>query len=104
MSALRDLARLVPDTARLVKRLAFDRSLPWGTRVWLLLLVAYLAVPIDLVPDFVPVIGYLDDAALVVLTLRAVISRAGPEIVERHWPGDEQGLAVLRRALRLPDA
>jgi uncharacterized membrane protein YkvA (DUF1232 family) len=95
---LRDAVRLLPDTLRLLKRLATDGTLPRGVRVRLWLLFAYLAVPFDLVPDFIPVLGYADDAILVVLVLRSVVRRAGPEAIRRHWPGTADGLAALARA------
>ncbi|WP_380163410.1 YkvA family protein [Jannaschia sp. R86511] len=95
-SRLRDALRLLPDVIRLIRRLAGDRSLPRGVRVRLLLLLAYLASPIDLVPDFVPVLGYADDAIAVVLVLRSVVRSAGPEALERHWPGTPDGLAAVR--------
>ncbi|MGY1643825.1 YkvA family protein [Geodermatophilus sp. SYSU D00703] len=99
--AARDLLRLLPDVLRLVRRLAADGSLPRGVRVRLWLLLAYLVVPIDLVPDFVPVLGYADDAIAVALVLRSVVRRAGASAVERHWPGTPDGLAALLRASRL---
>jgi uncharacterized membrane protein YkvA (DUF1232 family) len=98
----RELLRLLPDVLRLVRRLAGDGTLPRGVRVRLWLLLAYLAVPIDLVPDFVPVLGHADDAIAVALVLRSVVRRAGAAAVERHWPGTPEGLAALRRASRLP--
>lgn len=93
----RELVRLLPDTVRLVSRLARDRSLPTGVRVRLWLLLAYLLMPIDLVPDFIPVIGYADDAIVVALVLRSVVRRAGLDAVQRHWPGTTQGLATVER-------
>jgi uncharacterized membrane protein YkvA (DUF1232 family) len=98
----RELLRLLPDVLRLVRRLAGDRTLPRGVRVRLWLLMAYLAMPIDLVPDFLPVLGHADDAIVVALVLRSVVRRAGVAAVERHWPGTPEGLAALRRASRLP--
>lgn len=74
--------------------------LPRGVRLRLWLLLAYLAMPIDLVPDFIPVLGYADDAILVAVVLRSVIRRAGPDAVARHWPGDEKGLEAVRRLTR----
>lgn len=59
---LKEALRLLPDVLRLLRRLAADRSLPGGVRVRLWLLLGYLAIPVDLVPDFVPVLGYADDA------------------------------------------
>ena len=68
---------------------------PSGVRLWLLL--GYLAIPIDLVPDFVPVLGYADDAIIVALVLRSVVRRAGAPVIHRHWPGTDDGLAALAR-------
>lgn len=103
---LRESLRLLPDMLRLVRRLAADRDLPSGVRVRLWLLVAYLAMPIDLVPDFIPVLGYADDAILVAAVLRSVVRRAGLDAVRRHWPGTPDGFAALARltGLRTPDA
>jgi uncharacterized membrane protein YkvA (DUF1232 family) len=97
LAGLTEAARLLPDLLRLVSRLARDPALPRRVRVGLWLLLAYLASPIDLVPDFVPVIGYADDAVAVALGLRAVVRAAGSEPVERLWPGSPEGLAVVRR-------
>jgi uncharacterized membrane protein YkvA (DUF1232 family) len=94
---LRDALSVLPDVLRLIARLARDGTLPRGLRVRLWLLLAYLALPIDLVPDVIPVIGYADDAVLVVWTLRAVVRLAGAEAVERHWPGSPQGLQTVTR-------
>lgn len=95
---MKDALRLLPDLLRLVRRLAADRTLPAGVRVRLVLLLGYLLLPIDLVPDFIPVIGYADDAVIVALVLRSVLKRAGPEALERHWPGSPAGLDVILRA------
>ena len=99
---LRDAMRLLPDLVRLLRRLAADRSLPRGVRVRLWLLLGYLALPIDLVPDFIPVIGYADDAAIVAIALRSVTRRAGAEALDRHWPGTADGLTAIRRLAGLP--
>ncbi len=89
--------RLLPDVLRLVQRLARDPALPRGIRWRLALLLAYLALPIDLVPDFIPVAGYADDVLLVAWVLRSVVRAAGPAALEQHWPGTEEGLVVVRR-------
>jgi uncharacterized membrane protein YkvA (DUF1232 family) len=99
---LKEALRLLPDLLRLLRRLASDASLPRGVRVRLWLLLGYLAVPIDLVPDFVPVLGYADDAIVVTWVLRSVVRRAGPEPVRRHWPGSPDGLGALWRLCGLP--
>ncbi len=98
----RGAVRLLPDVIRLLRRLAADRDLPRGVRILLGLLVGYLLLPIDLVPDFIPVIGYADDAILIALALRAVVRRAGADALARHWPGTAIGLDTLHRLLRLP--
>ena len=93
--------RAVPDVIRLTHRLASDPALPRSLRIWLWLLLAYLVSPIDLVPDFIPVIGYADDAVIVALVLRAVVRRAGREAVIRHWPGSDVGLEAVERLARI---
>ncbi len=100
--SVRESLRLLPDVVRLVRRLAADRDLPRGVRVRLWLLLGYLALPVDLVPDVVPVIGYADDAVVVALVLRSVARRAGPDALARHWPGTAEGLAAVCRLARLP--
>lgn len=94
---MKDALRLLPDLLRLIRRLLADRSVAVGVRVRLALLLVYLASPIDLGPDFIPVIGYADDVVIVALVLRSVISRAGDDAVRRHWPGTPEGLAVILR-------
>ena len=89
----REILRLVPDVIRLVRRLAADPTVPRGTRWWLVALLGYLLMPIDLVPDFIPVLGYADDAIIVAIVLRFAIRHAGRDAIERHWPGTPEGLA-----------
>jgi uncharacterized membrane protein YkvA (DUF1232 family) len=100
---IRESLRLLPDVVRLLSRLARDETLPLGVRVRLWALLAYLALPIDLVPDFIPVVGYADDAILVAATLRSVARVAGAPALTRHWPGTPQGLAAVRRLAGLGD-
>jgi uncharacterized membrane protein YkvA (DUF1232 family) len=94
---LQQALRLLPDLLRLLRRLAGDRSLPRGVRVRLWLLLAYLAIPIDVIPDFIPVLGYADDAIIVTAVLRSVVRRAGLEALQRHWPGTDDGLGAVIR-------
>lgn len=94
---MREALRLLPDLLTLLRRLTSDRTLPRGIRVRLVLLLAYLASPIDLVPDFLPVIGYADDVIIVALVLRSVIRTAGSGPLERHWPGTPAGLVLVQR-------
>jgi uncharacterized membrane protein YkvA (DUF1232 family) len=95
---MKDALRLLSDLLRLIRRLAADRTVAVGIRVRLVLLLAYLLSPIDLVPDFIPVIGYADDAVIVALVLRSVIKRAGADAIRRHWPGSPAGLDVILKA------
>jgi uncharacterized membrane protein YkvA (DUF1232 family) len=94
---LGEALRLLPDLLRLLRRLAADPNVPRAARIRLLLLLGYLAIPLDLVPDFVPVLGYADDAIIVSLVLRSVVRRAGAPVIRRHWPGTDDGLAALGR-------
>ncbi|WIY00788.1 YkvA family protein [Amycolatopsis mongoliensis] len=94
---LREALRLLPDVLRLIRRLAGDETLPRGVRIRLALLLAYLALPIDLVPDFIPVLGYADDAIIVTAVLRGVVLRAGIDAVRAHWPGTDDGFEALAR-------
>ena len=94
---MRDALRMLPDLLRLLRRLVADGTLPTGVRVRVALLVAYLAMPFDLVPDVVPVIGYADDAVVVALVLRSVVRRAGTDALRRHWPGTPEGLGLVLR-------
>jgi uncharacterized membrane protein YkvA (DUF1232 family) len=99
---LGEAMRLLPDLLRLLRRLAADSHVPRTVRVRLALLLGYLAMPFDLVPDFVPVLGYADDAIIVSLVLRSVARRAGAPMVRRHWPGTDDGLAALARLTGMP--
>ena len=101
-TSLRDALRLLPDTVRLVRRLVGDRAIPRRTRWLVWALLVYLVLPIDLIPDFVPVVGYADDAIITSLVLRHVVRRAGMAKVTEHWPGTPEGLAALQHLLRLP--
>jgi uncharacterized membrane protein YkvA (DUF1232 family) len=93
----RALARVIPDCIVLVRRLLGDPRVPRRHKLLLGGLVAYLALPFDLVPDFIPVAGQLDDAIVVGLVLRSLLRSAGPELVTEHWPGPDRSLSVLLR-------
>lgn len=100
--SMRGALRLLPDLLRLLRRLAADPTLPRAVRVRLVLLLVYLGSPIDLVPDFIPVLGYADDAIAVALVLRSVVRRAGPDALGRHWPGTPEGLRLIQQLAGLP--
>lgn len=93
----RAVVRSLPDVARLLVGLARDARVPWRYRIALLAIVPYLMSPIDLVPDFLPVIGGMDDAVLVAVLLRRVIRGVDPSVLRSHWHGDEHVLALLVR-------
>lgn len=99
---MRDAARLLPDLLRVIRRLVADRRVPLRARVRLVLILGYLAVPIDLVPDFIPVLGYADDVLVLAWGLRALIRDAGGEPLRRNWPGTPAGLRVVERLAGLP--
>jgi uncharacterized membrane protein YkvA (DUF1232 family) len=96
-----DAMGLLPDVVRLLRRLACDPTMPKAVRIWLVLLSAYLALPIDLVPDFIPVLGYADDAIVVALVLRYITRKAGVDALEKHRPATPEGLAAVRKLCRL---
>ena len=102
MSRLREVGAFVPRCAVLMRRLASDPRVPRRHKWMLGGVAAYLASPIDLIPDFLPVVGHVDDALVVVLALRAIVRSAGPELVAELWPGSEQSLATVLRLAGAP--
>jgi uncharacterized membrane protein YkvA (DUF1232 family) len=97
LAKARALARFVPDCIVLFRRLLADPRIPRRRKLALIALLGYLASPIDLIPDFIPVVGLLDDALLVVLVLRFVLRSADDDLLAEHWPGPPRALALLRR-------
>jgi uncharacterized membrane protein YkvA (DUF1232 family) len=97
----RALAGFIPDCIVLVSRLARDRRISRPRRAALFIALGYLALPIDLVPDFLPGIGQLDDAVVLGLALRLVVHGGGTEMVHEAWPGPEASLTVVLRAAGL---
>jgi uncharacterized membrane protein YkvA (DUF1232 family) len=93
----RALARFVPDCVVLFRRLLGDERIPRRRKLALAALLGYLASPIDLVPDFIPLVGQLDDVLAVVLVLRFVLRAADDHLLAEHWPGPPRALALLRR-------
>jgi uncharacterized membrane protein YkvA (DUF1232 family) len=96
-SDARALAGFIPDCLVFVKRLLGDQRVPRRRKLLLGALVGYLAMPVDLVPDFIPVAGQLDDAILVALVLRAVLRSGGEELLDEHWGGPARSLELVRR-------
>jgi uncharacterized membrane protein YkvA (DUF1232 family) len=93
----RALAGFIPDCVVLFKRLIGDSRVSRSRKALLVILVVYLAVPIDLIPDVIPVVGQLDDLLLVVVVMRTVLRGAGEPLLREHWPGPQESLDVIRR-------
>jgi uncharacterized membrane protein YkvA (DUF1232 family) len=97
----RAFADFIPDCVVLVRRLLRDPLVPRRHKLLLGALLGYVALPFDLVPDFIPVAGQLDDAIVVALVLRAVLRAGGVARLEEHWPGSDSSRAVLLRLIGL---
>lgn len=95
--AARAVARFVPDCIVLFRRLLADPRVPRRKKLILAALIPYLVLPFDLVPDFIPIAGYLDDAVIVALVLRHVLRGSDQELIEAHWPGPQESLRVILR-------
>jgi uncharacterized membrane protein YkvA (DUF1232 family) len=93
----RALATFIPDCVVLVSRLARDARVPRRRKLLLVLLVGYLALPFDLVPDFIPVAGQFDDAIIVALVLRSFIRSGDQDLIHELWPGPDESLALILR-------
>src|ERR1043166_937967 len=96
-SDARALATFIPDCIVLVSRLARDARVPRRRKLLLLALVGYLALPFDLVPDFIPIAGQLDDAIIVALVLRSFVRSGDRDVIRELWPGPEQSLGLILR-------
>ena len=94
---VRVIARMVPYCAILFKRLLSDPRVPRRWKVASAFTLVYLAMPFDLVPDFIPLAGQLDDAILVAVVLRGLLRSAGPLLLRQHWPGPAALLVPLER-------
>jgi len=102
-SDARALAGFIPDCIVLFQRLLGDDRMPRRYRAIVVALLGYLALPFDVVPDFIPVAGQLDDAVVVALTLSAILRGAGLEMIEEHWPGPRSSLSLILK-LAAPSA
>jgi uncharacterized membrane protein YkvA (DUF1232 family) len=91
------LASAIPDLGVLVARLLRDPRVPRRHKLALGALALYLAFPVDLVPDFIPVAGQLDDVIIAAWVLRRLLRAAGPGLLDEHWPGPPESLNVLAR-------
>jgi uncharacterized membrane protein YkvA (DUF1232 family) len=93
----RAVATLIPDCIVLVTRLARDPRVPRRRKLLLLGVVGYLALPLDLVPDFIPIAGQLDDAIVVALVLRSFVRSSGVDLIRELWPGPQRSLELILR-------
>ena len=96
---VREVVRVVPDLVRLVRSLITDRSTPLDVRVVLVGLMIWIVSPIDLIPEFVPGLGPLDDIIVAVVALRYSRRRLGTETLRARWPGTPEGFALLTRVV-----
>jgi uncharacterized membrane protein YkvA (DUF1232 family) len=94
---LRELIRVVPDVMRLLRSIIGDRSTPLDVRAVLVLLLVWIISPIDLIPEFIPVLGPLDDVVVAAVALRYTRRRLGIEALRRRWAGSDEGFALLVR-------
>jgi uncharacterized membrane protein YkvA (DUF1232 family) len=96
---LREVVALVPDVLRLVRDLVRDSSTPREARLALVILLAWIVSPIDLIPEFVPVLGPLDDVVVAAIVLRYVGRKVGMDELQRRWLGSMEGFELLRRVI-----
>jgi len=101
LKLLQTLWPLVPHILKLLRSMATDTRLPLGVRVRIWGLLAYLILPIDLVPDFLPVVGRLDDILLTYVVLRSALKRLGPDLLRKYWTGNEEGLQTLETVMQV---
>lgn len=97
--AIGELVRVVPNLVRLVRDLLADNEVPAGPRIALAILLVWLVSPIDLIPEFIPVLGPLDDVVVAVIVLRYVRRRVGEAELRRRWQGTDDGFRLLSAVL-----
>lgn len=93
---VKDAALMLPNLIKLVGRLLKDPRVPRRSKVALGLAAAYVASPIDLVPEFIPVVGWADDVLVILFAIDSLIERSGPDVVAEHWDGPGDLLAMIR--------
>jgi uncharacterized membrane protein YkvA (DUF1232 family) len=96
---VRELIRVIPDTVRLIRSVIADGGAPLDTRVVLVLLLVWIVSPIDLIPEFIPVLGPLDDVVVAIVAMRYVRRRLGADDLLARWPGAPEGFELLRRVI-----
>jgi uncharacterized membrane protein YkvA (DUF1232 family) len=104
--AVRELVGLIPEVVRLLRSIIGDRTAPPDVRLVLLGLVAWILSPIDLIPEFIPVLGPMDDVVVAIVAMRYVRGRVGTADLRRRWSGSDAGFAMLLTVIgsdRIPD-
>lgn len=96
---VRELLKVIPDVLRLIRSLIGDRSAPLDVRLVLVGLLAWLVSPIDLIPEFIPGLGPLDDVIVAIVAFRYVRRRVGVEDLRNRWSGSADGFALLLRVI-----
>jgi len=97
--SVREILRLIPDVVRLLRSIIGDRSAPLDVRLVLVGLLAWILSPIDLIPEFIPVLGPLDDVVVAVVAMRYVRRRVGVDDLRGRWSGTDDGFALLLRVI-----
>ena len=98
---MKQLLRALPALARMIGRLVLDPALPRSAKLALLAAAVYLVSPFDLIPDFIPIVGYLDDVLVAAIVLDGVLNYVDRGLVLRYWPGSADSLEKLARTARL---
>jgi uncharacterized membrane protein YkvA (DUF1232 family) len=96
---VKDAVLMLPNLVKLVARLLKDPRVPRRSKVALGLAAAYVASPIDLVPEFIPVLGWADDVIFILYAIDSLVERAGPQVVQEHWDGPGDLLGLIRDVL-----
>lgn len=92
----RQVIDLAPNLVKLYGRLMADPRVPWRARVLAVATLGYTVSPIDLIPDFVPFLGQVDDIIVVAAGLKRLADAAGPEILAEHWDGERPVLETVQ--------
>lgn len=95
----RDVLRVIPDLLRLLRSIVRDGAAPLDVRIVLVILIAWILSPIDLIPEFIPVLGPLDDIVVAIVALRYTRRRMGADELRRRWTGSDDGFALLARVI-----
>ena len=101
---LKEYALLAPRLVKLLWRLARDPRVPARSKATLVLLMGYIVSPIDLIPDFLPGIGQMDELVIAAFALDQMLNRVPPEIVREHWDGDKDILEIVQEVLDIATA